>query len=98
MQLSSVAELMQHDYHVSVNSGVQHRQQAVDELVGIQTSGNKALPDTIRLWSGAESRIIHGAQFVWENDKEKSQPSTLVFELVDAEPVPENWYNHEAHH
>jgi hypothetical protein len=98
MQLSSVAELMQHDYEVTVQSGMQHGQQAVDELVGKQKSGNRELPDTIRLWSGAESRIIHGAQFVWENDKETSQPSTLVFELVDAEVVPENWYNLEAHH
>jgi RNA polymerase sigma-70 factor (ECF subfamily) len=74
MELSAaaVAELMQHDYEVKVQSGLQRRGQAIDELVGIQRRGNKGLPDTIRLWSGAESRIIHGAQFVWGNEEEKS--------------------------
>ncbi len=98
MQLSSVAKLMQHDYDVTVQSGVLHGEQAVDELIGKQKSGNRELPDTIRLWSGAESRIIHGAQFIWGNEKEKSQRNTLVFELVDAEVVPDNWYQHKAHH
>jgi hypothetical protein len=98
MELSSVVQLMQHDYQVTVNSGLRHGQQVVDELVGKRKSGNTELPDTIRLWSGAESRIIHFAQFIWGNEKEISPPNTLVFVLVDAVVVPTDWYRHEAHH
>ena len=98
MELSSVVQLMQHDYEVTVRSGLRHGQQTVDELIGTHKGGSTELPDTIRLWSGAESRIIHFAQFIWGNEKEKSPPNTLVLELVDAEDVPEDWYGHEAHH
>ena len=98
MQLSSVAQLMQYDYDVTVHSGVRHGLLSVDEFVGKRKRGNTELPDTIRLWSGAESRIIHGAQFVWGNDKEKSQANRLAFELIDAEVVPEGWYDHKTHH
>ena len=98
MQLSSVVDLMRHDYDVTLRSGVQHGQQRVDELVGKRRRDTSDLPNTIRLWSGTNSRIIHRAELSWEKGEEESQENTLVLELAAAEHVPADWYRHEAHH
>lgn len=99
MQLSSVIDLMQENYEVSLSSNVYHGKQRVDEVVAtLQATTSKAsdrwpgFPDTISLWSGADSHIIYRAELSWGSD------NTLVLKLLPARPIPTDWYQHEAHH
>ncbi len=100
MQLTSVIQLMQHDYDVTLNTGVYRGQRQVDELAGTRKGASGGLPDTIRLWSGTDSQVIYAAKLSW-GEEDDSQQNTLVFELLEPpEPggVSSDWYNHEVHH
>jgi hypothetical protein len=92
MQLSSVVELMQHDYEVALRSDGNHRGQPVDEIVGTLRNAASELPDRICIWSDKDSRIIRRAELSW------GLANTLVFELAPATDIPANWYQHQAHH
>ncbi len=90
MQLASVAELMQHDYDVTV-SRVQFGPRVADLLQGQRRSARTDLPAVIRLWSDHASRIIQRAELSWAPD------NTLALELLPAEPVADQWYDYPAH-
>jgi hypothetical protein len=90
VQLASVAELMQHDYSVTLSRS-QLGDRPVDILTGRRRSDRDELPTTIRLWSDIDSRIIERAEISWEPD------NALILELLPAEPVPRDWYGYEAH-
>jgi len=90
MQLASVAELMQHDYEVSL-SRVWLNGEAVDLLAGQRRSPASELPRTIQLWADAESRIIRRAELSWEPG------NVVILELAAAESIPADWYSYSAH-
>lgn len=90
MQLASVAELMQHDYEVELNRG-QGANRAIDLLVGRRRNDESDLPETIRLWSDRDSRIIQRAELRWRPD------NAIIMELVPSEPLPTTWYEYQTH-
>jgi hypothetical protein len=90
MQLSSVAELMRHDYDVTLSQS-QHNQRDVDLLVGNRRSSRSELPAAIRLWADSDTRIIRRAELRWEHD------NAVILDLLPAEPVSREWYSYQAH-
>lgn len=90
MQLASVAELMQHDYGVTLSRS-RFEGRSVDLLVGQRQSARTELPTTIRLWADVDSRIIQRADLSWGED------NAIILELAQAESIPEDWYRYEAH-
>jgi len=97
VQLSSAVELMRHDYDVALDADVLEGGR-VDVLVGTLRDETKDLPDTIRLWSDRDSRIIRRAELQWRRPQEQSPANSVVLELTSAKGVGADWYNHEAHH
>jgi len=97
VQLSSAVELMQHDYEVTLDVDMLHGGR-VDVLVGTLRDEIKGLPDTIRLWSDRDSRIIQRAELEWKRGEERSPANMVVLELMATERVGADWYDHEAHH
>jgi hypothetical protein len=90
MQLASVAELMRHDYDVTLSHDrLGHRE--ADLLMGQRRSSRSELPAVIRLWSDTDSRIIRRAELSWEPS------NAIILELVPAEPVSLEWYSYRAH-
>jgi hypothetical protein len=85
-----VAELMQHDYDVTVRRG-QLGDRTVDVLIGQRRSGRGDLPDSMQLWADRASRIIQRAELHWAHD------NALILELLPGEPVPAGWYDYQAH-
>ncbi|MHB0959509.1 MAG: hypothetical protein ACYC0X_28835 [Pirellulaceae bacterium] len=90
MQLASVAELMQHDYDVTLGHG-QLGPRAVDLLIGQRRSARSELPATIRLWSDIDSRIIQRAELSWEPN------NAIILELTPTGPLPAEWYHYQTH-
>jgi outer membrane lipoprotein-sorting protein len=90
MQLASVAELMRHDYDVTLHRSRLGRH-ATDLLVGQRRSHREDLPVTIRLWSDPRSRIVQRAELDWEPG------NSVILELLPAEQVPDGWYDHQTH-
>ena len=97
VQLSSAVELMQHDYEVTLDVDKLHGGH-VDVLVGRLRDEIKGLPDTIRLWSDRDSRIIQRAELEWKRGEERSPANMVVLELLATEGVEADWYDHQAHH
>jgi len=97
VQLSSAVELMQHDYDVTLDEDTRHGKR-VDVLVGALRDKAADLPDTIRLWSDKDSRIIERAELRWGRKLDRPQAGAIVLELMAAERVPVDWYEHQAHH
>jgi hypothetical protein len=90
MQLASVAELMQHDYDVTLQQST-HKGQPVDLLEGIQSSIAQQLPECIRLWADPETRAILRAELTW------GPGNYLVLELNKDKSVPAQWYSYLTH-
>ena len=90
MQLGAVAELMQHDYDVTLHRGALGRH-ATDLLIGQRRSDREELPATIQLWSERHSRIVQRAELDWEPG------NAVILQLLPAEPVPEGWYDYQTH-
>ena len=90
MQLASVADLMQHDYEVTLSRS-RFEGGSVDLLVGQRQSERTELPATIRLWADVASRIIQRAELSWGKD------NAIILELAPAESIPEAWYCYETH-
>lgn len=97
VQLSSAVELMQHDYEVVLEEDTRHGRRA-DVLVGELRDKGADLPSTIRLWADKDSRIIERAELHWGRQPDRSQANVIVLELMAAERVPADWYEHRAHH
>jgi len=97
VQLSSAVELMQHDYEVTLDADTRHGKR-VDVLVGTLRDKGADLPDTIRLWSDRDSRIIERAELRWGRNAGRSQASAVILELTAAGRVAADWYEHQAHH
>jgi hypothetical protein len=90
MQIASVAELMQHDYDVTLHRDRLGRH-AMDLLIGRRSSHREDLPVTIRLWSDTQSRIVQRAELEWEPG------NAIILELLPAERIPDGWYDYQAH-
>jgi hypothetical protein len=90
MQLASVAELMRHDYDVTLSRELLGTR-SVDLLIGHRRSARSELPATIQLWADSDSRIIQRAELAWGQD------NAIILDLLPDEPVPERWYHYEAH-
>jgi hypothetical protein len=90
MQLASVAELMQHDYVVTLSQS-RHDQRDVHLLVGHRRHSKSGLPSTIQLWADIDTRIIQRAELRWEQD------SVVILDLLPDESVPPEWYSYQAH-
>lgn len=97
VQLSSAVELMRQDYEVRLDDRTRHGRR-VDLLVGELKNENWDLPNTIRLWSDKESRIIERAELEWRRPHERSPANMVILELIATERVGADWYEHEAHH
>jgi hypothetical protein len=97
VQLAAVAALMRQAYEVSLENVTNPGGNLTEVLVGrLRLPGASDLPDTIRIWSRADSRIIRRAEFSW--DSAEARTSQLVLELTDRGPVPNDWYTHGRHH
>lgn len=97
VQLSAVVALMRQAYDVALESATGPGGDPEEVLVGrLRPRGASDLPDTIRIWSRADSRIIHRAEFSWGSAE--ALTSRLVLELTERGPVPSDWYTHERHH
>lgn len=97
VQLSAVVALVRQDYDVALESAASPGRDPMEVLVGrLRARGPSDLPDTIRIWSRADSRIIHRAEFSWGS--EEARTNRLVLELTERGPVPSDWYTHERHH
>lgn len=90
MQLAAVAELMRHDYDVTLSRG-RHDRRGVDLLTGSRRSAKPELPATIQLWADVDTRIIHRAELRWEPD------NAVILELLPDELVPDSWYSYPSH-
>jgi len=90
VQLASVAELMEHDYDVTLSRG-QLEDRTVDLLVGRRQSASTELPAQIRLWSDIDSRIIQRAELSW------GRGNAIILALAPYETVAADWYCYEAH-
>jgi hypothetical protein len=90
MQLASVAELMQYDYELELTR-VRLDGEAADLLVGRRRSSAIELPERIRLWADADSRIVRRAELAWD------PANAVIFELAPEESVPADWYSYSAH-
>ena len=90
MQLSSVVELMRHDYRVTLQPGTT-QDLAEHAIVGTLKKGRVHLPRTISLWADAKSSIIRRVEFSWAPD------NSLSLELGPTEEVPWNWYTRASH-
>ena len=90
MQLASVAELMRHDYRVTLTRG-ELGYHPMDILIGQRRGDRPELPASIQLWSDIDSRIIQRAEISWAPD------NALILELLPGEPVPDNWYEYRTH-
>jgi hypothetical protein len=94
MQLAAVAEMMQHDYDVSLSQAVLDGD-TMDFLVGRRRAVAEAetanLPREIRLWAEVPSYMIRRAELVWAAE------NAIVLESVPAETVTVDWYDYPAH-
>jgi hypothetical protein len=90
MQLASVAQLMQHDYVVTLSRSQQGQHEA-DLLIGHRRHARSGLPATIHLWADIDTRIIQRAELRWE------QEYVLILDLLPDESVPRGWYRYETH-
>ena len=90
MQLASVAQLMQHDYVVTLSRSQQGQHDA-DLLIGHRRHARSGLPATIHLWADIDTRIIQRAELRWE------QGYVLILDLLPDESVPRDWYGYQTH-
>jgi len=95
--LSSSVEMMRHEYEVTLEE-VTRDSRRLDLLVGELNNPSLDLPDTIRLWADGDSRIVERAELEWRRPHEQSPANMVILELLAAEDVGAEWYEHEAHH
>jgi hypothetical protein len=90
MQLASVAQLMQHDYVVTLSRS-RYGEHDADLLIGQRRHARSGLPATIHLWADVDTRIIQRAELRWE------QEYVLILDLLPDESVPRQWYGYQTH-
>jgi hypothetical protein len=98
MQLSTIVELVQHDYDVVVRRGTHEDPLRLDELSATRRPADADLPASIRLWFDPDTKIVHSVELAGSVAGRESPRHGLRFVLAPAAPVADDWYRHATHH
>lgn len=97
MELSSMIELLRHDYEVAVVRAAAAGAEHLVTLDGTLRSADGPLPTRIRLWAHRDSHVIERAELTWDGGDLGVEDLQLQFTQLPAVEVADDWYRYSSH-